>query len=546
MQSSARSDRWAGAGIFSGIVMVTLVWSACTHHVWEDFYITYRASKNLALGNGLVFTVGERLQTFTSPLQALVPAALAWLTRCQSDDLVVWLYRILGSCALGGCGAILWRVSRHFRWPAAATMACIGLFAFDAKTIDFTASGMETPFLLIFMAWQAYLVFTEGSTRWLGVAWAGMMMSRPDAFIQISAFYGSLILFSEGWPRRRELVMRALRAGVLTTLLYLPWFLWAAWYYGSPVPHTIIAKGLNSPSGLGHILHAVIEAPQLMITLGIFHRIIYAPTYIEYGEWREWGYFSHTVWRLLALPVWCYWLNPWGGRWARTVSLWLFLGSLYAVCAPPEPWYLPPYALVGMIAWGFVLTDLAQRLAARGGDARIPGAGVLRLLVPSLVVGVVAFQAATAVMMANIMRWQQVIVEERIRTPIGLWLHEASAPGDTVFLEPLGFIGYYSNLKMYDFPGLSSNEVISARRKLHSDEYSVLIRELKPVWVVLRPADVARMKQLAPGLLSEDGRGEYVLRRTYDQSAAIAALGDLPGRSLLTFDQTFLIFHRTK
>src|SRR5450755_4887932 len=74
MQSSPRSDRWACVGIFSGIVMVTLVWSAYTHHVWEDFYITYRASKNLALGNGLVFTVGERLQTFTSPLQALIPA----------------------------------------------------------------------------------------------------------------------------------------------------------------------------------------------------------------------------------------------------------------------------------------------------------------------------------------------------------------------------------------------------------------------------------------------------------------------------------------
>jgi hypothetical protein len=546
MQSSPRSDRWSSVGIFSGIVLVTLAWSAYTHHVWEDFYITYRASKNLALGNGLVFTVGERIQTFTSPLQALVPAAIAWLTRCRSDALVIWIYRIVGSCALGGCGAILWKVSRHFRWPAAATIACVGLFAFDAKTIDFTASGMETPFLLIFMAWQARIVFEGGSTGWLGVAWAGMMMSRPDAFIQISAFYAGVVIFAENGRARGELVARALRAGMLAAVLYLPWFLWAAWYYGSPVPHTIVAKGLNSPHGLGHILHSIMEAPQVMITLGIFHRIIYAPTYFEMGDWREWGLFSHTTWRLLAVPVWCYWLNPWGGRWARTVSLWLFLGSIYGAIAPPEPWYLPPYALVGMIAWGFVITDLFQRISESGADARTPGVGVLRLLVPALALGAVALQAGTCAMMANTMRLQQTIIEGRIRTPIGMWLHEAAAPGDTVFLEPLGYIGYYSNLKMLDYPGLSSNEVVSARRRLGTDEYSALIRELKPVWLVLRPDEVNHIWSVAPGMLSKDVRSEYVLRRTYDQSAAVAALGPMPGLSLLQKDQMFLIYHRTR
>jgi hypothetical protein len=544
MQSSPRSDRWACVGIFSGIVMVTLVWSAYTHHVWEDFYITYRASKNLALGNGLVFTVGERLQTFTSPLQALIPALIAWMTRCRSDDLVIWIYRLVGSCALGGCGVILWKVSRYFRWPAAAAMACIGLFAVDAKTIDFTASGMETPFLLFFMAWQAYIVFTGGSTRRLGVAWAGMMMSRPDAFIQISAFYAAALIFADGGRSRRELLVRALRAGMLTTVLYLPWFLWATWYYGSPVPHTIIAKGLNLPSGFNHIFHALIEAPQLMITLGVFHRIVYAPTYVELGDWKEWGYFSHTVWRLLIVPVWCYWLNPWGGKWARATSLWLFLGSMYGASAPPEPWYIPPYALVGMIAWGFVISDLVGKMTANEAGARVPGIGVLRLLLPALVLAFVAFQAGTSLVMANVMRLQQVIVEGRIRTPIGLWLHQTAAPGDTVFLEPLGFIGYYSNLKMYDFPGLSSEEVISARWKLRTDEYHALIRELKPVWLVLRPPDVAHIKSVAPGLLSERGKGEYILRRTYDQSAEIAALGPIHGRSLLTFDQTFMVYHR--
>ncbi|HMD61514.1 MAG TPA: hypothetical protein VKG78_08790, partial [Opitutaceae bacterium] len=507
MKLGSRAVPWLGAAVFSGIVLITLGWAAYTHHVWEDFYITYRSGKNLALGNGLVFNVGERLQTFTSPLQALIPAALAWLTRCRSDELVIWIYRALGACALGGAGAILWRLAGICRWPAAATAACIGLFAFDAKGIDFTANGMETPYLLVFMAWQAYLVIAGGGTLWLGVAWAGMMLSRPDACVQIAAFYAAVLLFADPGGRR-ELAARAIRAGAVAAVLYLPWFLWASWYYGTPVPHTIVAKGLGIPSGPGPVLWSILRAPLQIVTYGAFHRVIFAPTNIEMAPWEEWGFAANSLWRLLAMPVWYYWLNPWGGRWARTVSLWLFLGSIYAVCAPGAPWYVPQYALVAMIGWGFVLADLAGLVAANAGGARLPGAAALRTLVACSVLAVVVFQAGVSLLMANVMRLQQSMIEDAIRRPIGLWLHEKAAPGDTVFLESLGYIGYFSNLKTYDFPGLSSTEVVAARRKLGTDEFDSLIREVNPVWIVLRPGEAGRIASRTPGLLSSDGKGE--------------------------------------
>ena len=533
MKLGSRAIPGVGAGIFAGIVLVTLGWAAYTHHVWEDFYITYRASKNLALGNGLVFTVGDRLQTFTSPLQALLPALIAWMTSCRSDELVIWIYRVLGACALGSCGVILWKMSVHSRWPAAATMACIGLFAFDAKTIDFTANGMETPYLLVFLAWQAYLVVSGGGALWLGVAWAGMMMSRPDAFIQIAAFYAAVLLFADGWGSRRELVLRAVRAGAVTAVLYLPWFLWATWYYGTPVPHTVVAKGLDIPSGLGPVLHAILRAPQQIITYGAFHRVLFAPTNIEMAPWEEWGFTANSVWRLLAMPVWCYWINPWGGRWARTVSLWLFLDSVYAICVPGAPWYVPPYALVAMIGWAFMIKDLSSLIGSSAGSPRMPTAPALRRLLAYVVVGVLVFQAGVSLLMANAMRLQQTIIEEGNRRPIGLWLRKTAAPGDTVFLESLGYIGYFSNLRMLDFPGLSSREVVAARKKLGVDEFDALISEVNPVWIVLRPNEVSRIEARAPGLLSDDGKGKY-------------RLAHVPGRSVLEYDQTFLVYHRTR
>jgi|SRR5271165_7000455 len=546
MDSSSKTGRNVGVALFVGVVLASLGWAAYTGHIWEDFYITYRASKNLALGNGLVFTPGERLHTFTSPVQALVPALIAWVTACRSDEWVIWTYRVLGACALGGCAVFLWRIFGRDRFPLVAAMACIGLFAFDAKTLDFTASGMETPFLLFFMAWQAYLVFTEGSIWLLGAAWAGMMWSRPDAAVQIAAFYGALLVFAPKGHSIRALVLRAVRAGAVAAVLYLPWLIWATWYYGSPIPHTVLAKGLDSPVGFGAVLRAIEEAPMKVVTFGVFQRVIFAPTYVGVGPMEDWGLTMHSVWRLLGLPVWCYWINPWGSPWARTVSLWLFLGSIYYVCAPTAYWYLPPYALVAMMGWGFIVSDLTDRLGVDGDLARRPSAGTLRLIVPCLVLGAVAFQMGVSVLMANTMRQQQTIIEEGNRRPIGLWLRKTAAPGDTVFLECLGYIGYFSNLKMYDFPGLASEEVVAARRKLHTDGYGAIIREVKPTWLVLRPVETKEVNYEAPGLLSDDGSGEYRLARVYDQSARVAALKGIYGRSFIAWDQTFYVYHRSR
>lgn len=59
----------------TGVLGLCLGWAAVTSHVWEDFWITFRSSKNLAAGHGLVFNPGDRLHTFTSPLGVLLPAA---------------------------------------------------------------------------------------------------------------------------------------------------------------------------------------------------------------------------------------------------------------------------------------------------------------------------------------------------------------------------------------------------------------------------------------------------------------------------------------
>ena len=108
-----------------------------------------------------------------------------------------------------------------------------------------------------------------------------------------------------------------------------------------------------------------------------------------------------------------------------------------------------------------------------------------------------------------------------------------------MFLEPLGYIGFYSNLKMLDYPGLASPEVVAARRAGHRT-YAQVVAHLRPEWLVLRPDQVETMQREVPQLLAEN----YRLARTFDVRPAVDALTFLPGRPYLEFDALFFVFRR--
>lgn len=155
----------------------------------------------------------------------------------------------------------------------------------------------------------------------------------------------------------------------------------------------------------------------------------------------------------------------------------------------------------------------------------------------------VSLQLVVLLGFAHQLYWQQAIIEEGHRKQIGLWLKaNASSPRDTALMECLGDIGYFSGLKTYDMPGLSSHEVVESRRKLGTskDNMRWVIRDLKPDWVVLRPGEVASIEKDDPELLTT----EYRPSRVFDVSDRISRVRYLPGRGHLKYDRAFTVYHK--
>jgi hypothetical protein len=264
------------------------------------------------------------------------------------------------------------------------------------------------------------------------------------------------------------------------------------------------------------------------------------------------GYSDHGGWPIslavvsyaLGLAAAFSWLIPGVRPQTRLFSLAYFLGNFFltAVLKYHPPWYLPTVAVFGYLTIGLLFDQalcLAPRLSqpgwARGWCCHL--AKGLRVSAVGLVLG----QATVTVCVARQLQVQQELIENGLRRPIGLWLRaHAQTPHDTVMLEPLGYIGYYSGLKMLDCPGLASKEVVETRKRLGPFREHQVGLELMPDWLIQRPMEAQAGTFLDPESLQKF----YDLVQVFDATDKVNAIRWLPGRPYVQYDQTFLIFHR--
>jgi hypothetical protein len=529
---------------------IGLGWAAYTNHAWEDYLIALRSAHHWARGDGLVYSTGERLQTFTSPLGVVVPAIVDRAFG-GGETRILWIYRFLTLTALGGAFGVFHRhMARHCRYwftaPCATAMAIL-----DSKTIDCVTGGMETGFLLLFLAITLTAAECEFPDRkWrLGVGFSGLMWARPDSCVYIAAIVASILMRS----RRGEKALQSWRtvawAIALCTVLYSPWIAWTWWYYGTPIPHSVAAKAAAVDWHTGVELGKAALTFPIALVLGrstVWQT--FTPAYVGVEELPP----TLTAAAILMVGITSLaWLWPRVRRDIRQLSFLVFVGEFYLSEIVPyaSPWYFPPVALLAYLTLGLLFDQILGATEVVWGTA---GSAALRVLAVCVLLGQLALFGAAA----RQAKFQQLLIEDRVRAPIGIWLHRhARSPSDTVLLEPLGYIGYYSQLSMIDYSGIASPRMLQIR-KHDRDKWQSLakvarpnpeteldpawVAQLKPDWLVVRPAELAGGLRMARTDLLET----YELKAVFDESDAVRAVPWLPGRGSLRFYQTYWVLQR--
>jgi hypothetical protein len=235
----------------------------------DDSYITYRYAHHLELGYGPVFNVGERYLGTTAPGFAIFLAILHlvvstlrldWLlsfaTGVDSAHMstlldIPHLGRYVSSMSVGAIALTGYAIFvRTFgNWVSRIAGLVFALFVITVPHIVGVA-GHETLTYIALVIAGFYFVPTRLSLSALLLGCATLV--RPDAalaFGVLSVAVGIKWLLA---PTRKSL-FQLIRSLSFYLIPILPWVLFAWFYYGSPIPGTLLAKQAQVSMGLWQI-----------------------------------------------------------------------------------------------------------------------------------------------------------------------------------------------------------------------------------------------------------------------------------------------------
>lgn len=225
------------------LLLILLLLVIKTAWVSDDAFITLRTVDNWLHGHGLVWNVGERVQSFTHPLWLLVLTPVHAMVRDPYVTLVLpGMVLSLAASAL-----LLWRLARSVTTAVLAATA----LSLSKFFMDYATSGLANSLLYLLAAWFVLLWFRlrdEGSGErrifLLVLAATLMALTRLDTVLLVGPPLAVAL-----WREGRACWRQAL-PGVLPLVL---WEIFAVVYYGFPVPNTAYAK-LNTGLPTGEVL----------------------------------------------------------------------------------------------------------------------------------------------------------------------------------------------------------------------------------------------------------------------------------------------------
>ena len=448
------------------ILVVAAIVAWVFRFVQDDAFITYRFSRNMARGNGLVFNAGEKVEGYTNFLWTLIhviPEKLGWSSPAFSQ--------VFGVVLMVATVALVIRIAdRLFSSRPFALLVALVLVA-NMTFLGYATGGLETmlqALCIMGVVWAVLPTVVDGAPAavgriLLGAAAAGLaVLTRLDSVVLLVGLFAAVAY--RQWKLNDRSVGAPARTLALTAapflVLVVPWVVWKLDFYGELLPNTFFAKSASGP--LVPFLWGVAYIVAYVISYGAFLLI---------GRFRKYrkGFFAVPgVAALFAVvPLWLLYICWVGAD---------FMEYRFMVVITP--------LLAMLAAW------LIDRFVNLRTQALLVGV----LLVFSLVHQVVNIPVPIPVLsFRNLSHWPN--ESKTTWLALGNKLHEQfpggpDAPGQpTIAVAPLGVISYFSDLPAIDMLGLTDAWV--ARRGVDSQiDYPGHVKMAPPTYLARRGVDL--------------------------------------------------------
>ena len=519
---SARATYWLALTL--GLIALGLL-ARHFSFVCDDAYITFRYSRHLAEGRGLVFNPGDvpPVEGYSNLLWTLILAA-GYALGAQGlalGELANALSMACGAALL----ALIVRVAQRRLGTGSVATVLTALFAGSLVPLGlWSTSGLETmPFALALFAVFERLEGERGRPRAVqaGLAAVCAALLRADGFLWLAVVLGLIGLGALARSGGRDLrMLRALLVtGGLAAVAIAGQFLWRHGYYGEWLPNTAKVKtgfsALRLERGLKYLGSLALAVPALVLV----------PLLSPLGRRTP---------RDPAGPF-----DPadpadLGAKGAAGLA-WRAAGVLAVGCAysiyvggdfmPMGRFLVPTLPFLALLfAW------IAAGLARRGALPAIAlGAPLIAL---GLATGLDWVKAPDAWLQALHFRWNSALA----RTEYAQWelqagqaerwtwlaraLNAYTRPGESVVRGPVGALGYLTELHLLDLNGLVTLSVaereaepqrVSPGHDKHVDvEFFYPVR---PTYLDVGLVPVGVQPTFSPELIESLRSGKAVLER---------------------------------
>jgi len=430
-----------------------------TRHVQEDAYITFRCAANLVATGIYGYNPGERASASTSHL-AVFTVALIRLAAGQ--HFIVATQMLYGIATLVGLYLIAAAVvrdtpSRIWVWAA------IGLFP---VSLTVAYSGMETALVMLLTGTILRSTYEPWPTTWTLAAFFLLPWARPDAVA-----LGIVTILSAGAFGKQS--MRP----VITYSVYLmagsiSWLVFNRLYFGAFLPQSIHGKAIMWMPSTWHdaVLGGAMRLRQVFLGQSMWQGIF---TPIATRHLKMLAVPAFVVVAAAAIAVTARPAKFAASRRAAVAlaGIAFVMPVAYAVGGVLAPWYFWPSAVAGWLL--VVVAGVASIRPLRGVRQHLACAAAAIVLV-SLMVGQWLYAASWGTQ------------EHFYRGGIGDEIRTLASPGDTLLLEPAGYVPFHAQLWTWDEIGITSPVVTEYRSNYGPAWWIRFIHDRTPTFLLER------------------------------------------------------------